>query len=77
MNEKETRMSELYERLNDEYEQFREGILRLSKTGIMDSAFQISARDDIMMLFESHEFALPDIETLLTLENPLEEIYLE
>lgn len=77
MDEKETRMSELYERLNEKYEQFREGLLRLSKTGIMDCAFQISARDDIMMLFESHEFEQPDIEALLTLENPLEEIYQE
>lgn len=77
MDERESRMDVLYERLNEEYEQFREGILRLSKAGIMDSAFQINARDDIIILFDTHRFELPDIETLLTLENPLEEIYLE
>lgn len=73
---REYRHGILCERLAENYEVFREELLALSKEEIIEKAYPIASRDDIVMLIDTHRFELPDIETLLTLENPLEEIYL-
>lgn len=67
----------LCERLAESYERFKEELLALPKEDIIGKSYQITAKDDILILFDTHRFELPDIETLLTLENPLEEIYQE
>lgn len=71
------RNSQLYERASAEYAGFIENLRRKTPKEIIDAAYEITLKEDILCLLESHNMSKKEINILLTLENPLESIYNE
>ena len=67
----------LWARLNKENDEFHKQLLSLPTTKIIAKAYEITLRDDILMLFEEDKFTTRQIDTLLCFEQPLAAIYRE
>lgn len=71
------RNSQLYERAKAEYTGFIENLKRKTPKEIIEAAYEISTKEDILCLLETHSVDKKDINILLTLEKPLDSIYTE
>lgn len=72
---RETRLNRLLDRMNRENEVYQGNLMKQPPEKIIESAAEIAVRNDIIFLFENNEMSSEQIDTLLTLENPLKEIY--
>ena len=71
------RDGQLYERMSGEFAAYLDGLRDKDPQDIIDAAYQITIKTDILSLMESHTLTLPQIDVLLTLEYPLDSIYQE
>lgn len=71
----EDRDSKLYERASAEYAEFIKDLEQKTPQEIMDAAYEIVLKADILCLLESHDMDKKEINVLLTLEKPLDSIY--
>ncbi|PWL54467.1 MAG: hypothetical protein DBY36_02385 [Clostridiales bacterium] len=74
---REERMNKLWERLNSENEGYREELLQKTPKEIYESAYEISMKNELVMLFEESNISARRIDALLTLEYPLDALYRE
>ena len=72
---RETRLNRLLDRMNRENEVYQGNLLKQPPEKIIESAAEIAVKNDILFLFENNEMSSEQIDTLLTFENPLKEIY--
>ena len=66
---------QLYDKVKMEYENFLECIMQGDKGKIIDSAFEISLKSDILYAMESLHLEDEQIKSLLTCENTLSALY--
>lgn len=71
------RDSQLYERAKAEYAGLMENLKRKAPQQIIEAAYEIVMKADILCLLESHDMDKKDVNILLTLEKPLDSIYQE
>ena len=71
----EDRDSQLYERASAEYSGFIEALKQKTPQEIIDAAYEITLKEDILLFLESHDMSKKEINVLLTLEKPLDSIY--
>ena len=71
----EDRDKQLYERASAEYAEFIKDLEQKTPQEIMDAAYEIVLKADILCLLESHDMDKKEINVLLTLEKPLDNIY--
>lgn len=67
----------LYERASAEYRAYLDDLLTKDPQTIIDNAYQVVMKADILLLLEDHNMELPEIDVLLMLESPLDTIYQE
>lgn len=67
----------LYDRASGEYQNFLDGLKQKTPQQIIDSAYEITIKYDILSLLEEHNMKQQQIDVLLTLETPLDGIYHE
>lgn len=67
----------LYERMSNEYAAYLDEVREKDPQTIIDNAYQIIIKEDILSLMEGHDLELPQIDVLLTLKCPLDALYWE
>ena len=67
----------LWERLSKENEAFQEHLMSRPPKEIIAKAYEITIKEDILMLFEANNFTSRQIDALLCYEEPLAAIYYE
>lgn len=65
----------LYERASAEYRAYLDELLTKDPQTIIDNAYQVVMKADILLLLEDHDMELPQIDVLLTREHPLDAVY--
>ncbi|MBS7359655.1 MAG: DUF3848 domain-containing protein [Oscillospiraceae bacterium] len=75
MEQKDTIKDLLYEKMNNEQNDFVENLKHLPPEKIIQSAYEKVMRDDILMLFEDDFLDDKQIKALLRLERPLSACY--
>ena len=75
MEQKDTIKDLLYEKMNNEQNDFVENLKHLPPEKIIQSAYEKVMRDDILMLFEDDFLDDKQIKALLRLEKPLSACY--
>lgn|GEM_PF-6528609 len=65
----------LYDRMNRELNDFLDELRGKTPQEIIDAAFAIVIRQDILLLFDDHDFEKRQLDVLLTLEKPLSCLY--
>ena len=66
---------QLIEKAKDEYEAFIDELKLLDKGEIIDKAYEIVAKTDILALIQCVDFSPESLDTLLRLDKPLSTIY--
>ncbi|HOA79970.1 MAG TPA: DUF3848 domain-containing protein [Defluviitaleaceae bacterium] len=66
---------QLIEKAKDEYEAFIDELKLLDKGEIIDIAYEIVAKSDILTLIQCEDYSPESLDTLLRLEKPLSTIY--
>lgn len=74
---REERMEGLWERLRCDNESFREELLQKSPKEIYDKAYEITIKNDLLMLFEESDMSARKIDTLMSFSHPLDAMYQE
>lgn len=67
--------TELYRKLFDEQERYREVLLSLPPEQILKHAYEYSIREDILLSFEYHDLSNNQAMALLKCEHPLRDIF--
>ena len=67
----------LYEKMSEEYTQFKEDLRSRTPDEIMDKAYELVFKEDILSCFEYRDLDDSTIEALMTLERPLGSLYRE
>lgn len=76
MAEKEALENQLYERMQQENEEFLADMKTRPADEIIHNAYEIASRENLLMLFEDETSLTPrQLETLLEFEHPLAELY--
>ena len=65
----------LYEKVKAEYDNYISDLLQLSKEEIVENAYDIAIKKDILFAFESVGFEESQLDDLLSCENTLSELY--
>lgn len=73
----EDRYARLYERASEEYFRFVEGLKQKTPEDIIEAAYEIVLKADILCLLDPQRMSKKEINILLTLEKPLGSIYAE
>lgn len=73
----ETRVKLLWNRISKENENYHERILTLPPKDIIDSAYEIATKNDIVLSIENIPLSTQQIDALLTIDHPLDAIYQE
>lgn len=71
------RNRQLYERASNEYAEFLENLKGKTPQQIIDVAYEVVMKADILSLLEYHDLDKKQINILLTMQNPLDCIYTE
>lgn len=66
---------QLIEKAENEYEVFIDKLKLLDKEEIIDKAYEIVAKSDILALIQCEDYSPESLDTLLRLEKPLSTIY--
>jgi hypothetical protein len=74
---REERMEKLWERLQGENESFREEMLQKSPNEVYEKAYEITIKNDLLMLFEEINISARKIDTLMSFDYPLYAMYRE
>lgn len=59
----------------DEYEIFIDNVLKLDKEQIIDKAYEIATKTDILTLIQAEDYSKDSLDNLIELKNPLSCIY--
>lgn len=65
----------LYQRMNDEQEKFRAWIRTLPKERMLENAYELFIREDILFSFEENDYSDKRLSALLSSESPLADLY--
>lgn len=76
MNEYDIR-NKLYERMQQEYNDYLNSLMEASPKEIIDNSYQIVVKDEMVSMFipESERYDIEDIKVLSKTKKPLEELY--
>lgn len=76
MNEYDIR-NKLYERMQQEYDNYINTLMEASPKEIIDNSNQISIKEELVSMFipESERYDIDDIKSLSKTKKPLEELY--
>lgn len=66
---------ELYQRIEKEFEEFKEKVLQESPEEILTDAYELAVKEDIVFSLMENNIELGQAEALLKREHPLEDIY--
>lgn len=73
----EDRYAKLYERASEEYFSFVNGLKQKTPEDVVEAAYEIVLKADILCLLDPQNMTKKEINILLTLEKPLDAIYSE
>lgn len=65
----------LYEQMQMELDEFRSSLLDLTSAEIMEKAYELAIKEDIVLALESTDVSAKDADTLLRSEHPLHDCY--
>lgn len=74
---REERMEKLWKRLQSENESLKETLLQKTAGEVYDKAYEISIKNDLLMLFDESNISAREIDTLLSFKHPLDAMYQE
>lgn len=76
MNEYDIR-NKLYERMQQEYNDYLNNLMEASPKEIIDNSYQITMKEELVSMFipESERYDIEDIRVLSKTKKPLEELY--
>lgn len=75
MNDTEKLSQQLYDKALNEMSAFLDDLKTKSPEEIIENAYKITVRQDLMMILESEDFSPYEIEVLANLEHPLQVLY--
>lgn len=65
----------LYERMQEELDEFRTSLLDLDPMEIMEKAYELTIKEDIVLALENENLSSKDANTLMKSEHPLQDCY--
>lgn len=77
MNDTEKLSQQLYDKALNEMSAFLDDLKTKSPEEIIENAYKITVRQDLMMILESEDFSPYEIEVLANLDHPLQVLYEE
>lgn len=77
MNQTEKINQQLYEKLSQEYSRFIDGLKQLSPEEIIEHSYEKVFKEDILTCFECDDMPYAKAKALLSLKNPLNDLYEE
>lgn len=69
------KLEQLLTKMHSEFAEYEAWLLRQPASVILENAFQYTTKQDILMHAESVDLSPPQLETLLRLKSPLEEVF--
>ena len=67
--------TQLYERMFEEQERFRDELLGMSPQDILDNAYKYVMREDLLLSLEYHDLSEKQCRALLKSETPLADLF--
>mgnify|MGYP000011846761 FL=1 len=65
----------LYQKMFDEQEHYRQHLLTLPPAEILDSAYEYTIREDILLSLEYNDLTTKQCQALLKSEHPLQDVF--
>ena len=69
------KLEQLLTKMHSEFAEYEAWLLRQPASVILENAFQYTTKQDILMHAESVDLSPPQLETLLHMQSPLEEVF--
>ena len=67
--------TELYQKMYEEQERFKEVLRNVSSQEVMLNAYELVIREDILLYMEEHDLSDAQVKALLISEHPLSDIF--
>lgn len=67
--------TKVYDKMSAEYDELIDGLKQMMSQDIIDNAYQIVMKQDILFSMENHFLNQTQLQMLLELENPLDDLY--
>ena len=67
--------TELYRKMSDEFEKYKEELLGLPSEEILEHAYAYTVKQDILFAMEDHDLSDKQAAVLLKSEHPLEDVF--